>query len=298
MKGFSFLISLGCSPFCREPANRHNRQRECQRLLNKIFDGQVLNEDDKHELECLAGQDPLIVQQIHEAELRLRREGNARAADDLLMIRDRVTLGEMVIREDAPHLELMNRDIEEGRSIPSRQTPPQRRHRGGPLLGTTYSRDNQTITRQQETESRSVAQEPQRATSGLSSAFPYSSGFPIGNLNIQGSRPGQGGSNLPVVQSPSTSSRGAGLNLPSLHSSGSNIPSSAFGRETRLLMPGRQRGGPNSPASGSSQAPVTPRGAGTAQTRGTGTSPSGNQAPRQAESRLRNQGRTGPQAKS
>jgi hypothetical protein len=398
MKGFSFLISLGCSAFCREPANHRNRQRECQRVLDKIFDGQVLNEDDEHELECLAGQDPLIIQQILAAELRLRRDGNVVAANNLLMILDRVTPGETVIQEDAPRLELMDRDIREGGSVPSHSySPSQLRHRRDHLIGTTYSREasNQTIAQRQEAESRSVTQDPQRAASsgrgslpapgpysigpaishspgssqgtprsrtglqvsasamrhsgsgqasvyppaleipslrlggssarssassqrtalsaqesqphapggqydasGLSSAFPYSLGFPTGGSNIQGSGPGRGGSNLPGVQSTSTSGRGARLNLPGLHSSGSNVPSSASGRGTGLLVPGRQRGGPNSRASGSSQASVTPRGAGAAQTRGSGTSPSGNQAPQQAEPRLRTQGRTGQSPES
>lgn len=234
MKDFSFLMSLGCSALCREPANHRNRQRECQRVLDKLFDGQVLNEDDEHELVCLAGRDPLIVQQILAAELRLRREGNVAAANHLLMILDRVTPGEAVIREDAPRLELMDRDIREGGSVSSHsQSPSPMRHRGDRSMGTTHG-------------------------------------------------------------------RGAGLNLPGLHSSGSNIPSSASGRGTGLLVPGRQRGGPNSPASGSSQAPVTPRGVGAAQTRGSGTRLSGNQAPQQAEPRHRNPGRTGqiPESKS
>jgi hypothetical protein len=395
MKGFSFLISLGCTAFCTEPANRRNRQRECQRVLDKIFDGQVLTEDDRHELECLAGRDPLIVQQILAAQVRLREGGNRAAADDLLRILGRGTPGETVIREDAPRPALMDRDIEEGGSVPSRsqspsqrrpscsqslsqprpsrsQSPSQLRHRGDRPIGTTQGRgvSNQTVARGQEVELRSLTQDPRRAASGgtgslpapgpysigpaidhnsrssrgiprsrsgpqigdsamrrggstqasvypapleipslrlggpsarssassqrttlsaqesppfapgrqsdasgLPSAFPYSPEFPRGGSNIQASRPSQGASNLPGgVQSTSTSSRGAGVNLPLPHSSGSRIQASRPVQGTRPRVPGRQRGGPTSPASASSQAPITPRGAGAAQTRGSSTS--------------------------
>jgi hypothetical protein len=95
-------------------------------------------------------------------------------------------------------------------------------------------------------------------------------------------------SNQTVARSQETESRSAAQDSRRAASTNYNP---GRGRGTGLLAPGRQQGGLNSPASGSSQAPVTPRGAGAgaAQSRGSGTSPNGNQAKPQS----RNQAKAG-----
>jgi hypothetical protein len=107
-------------------------------VLDKLFDGEVLNQDDKHELECLAVRDPFILQQILTAEQRLRREGNLAAVFDLRMIINRVT-PETGGQGHAPGLEMMERGTREGGSrSPRSLSPSLLRHSGGHSRTTTH----------------------------------------------------------------------------------------------------------------------------------------------------------------
>jgi hypothetical protein len=327
-EGFSFLISSGCGGLTA--AYCQNRQRAWHRALVKLRDGKVLNEADKNELESLARNDLESFQEMLRVAQRLHKGGDIALADELLRILDRARPDKNVFSECAPRPEVMNRSIGEDGSVRvNSKTPSQLRHRGDRSKGTTYSQEvsNQTVARRQEVESRLVAQDPQRAAprgtipsgqgpqvggsavqhggSDQSSVYPPSLEIPssrLGGHPAQSSGSSQGTTlsakesplNAPVGQNNSAGLPSAFPYSPSPPRAGSNIQGSASGRETGLLVPGRQRGGPNSLASGSSQAPVTPRGAGAAQTLGSGTSPSGNQA----EPRPRNQARTGQSPES